>query len=560
MWKRILLLYNLQIGNFLFICLPLLLLISGSSLSQSHRDWSYNLSIYEVNVRQYTSDGTFSAFETHLERLKEMGVGILWFMPIHPIGEQNRLGSLGSYYSVKDYLAVNPEFGTLEEFKAMVARIHDMGIYVIMDWVANHTAWDNPLTITNPEWYSKDGNGNFIPPPGTNWFDVIDLDYSQQGLREYMIDAMKFWIIEADVDGFRCDAAGWVPLDFWETAISELKSLKPGIIMLAEADGIQYQNVGFDMTFAWGLHGFGNGILKKIANGIGNVNALDSYILSELSNFSAEHYRMYFTSNHDENSWHGTVFEQFGNAAEVFAVLVFTFNGMPLIYGGQEAGINKRLLFFDKDQIEWIEHPFTSLYTTLSDLKRGNSALWNGNRGGEFQRVNSSNDQAIFAFVRVMENDKLFAILNLSNQEQSVKLEGNLFVDEYSDVFSNEIIAFAEGATITLPSWGYSVYESGEQTSGLNDPKVPEGYQLSQNYPNPFNSTTTIEFSLPKNEFVTLEVLDLSGRKVKVLLNEQLSIGNYALRFNTSDLASGIYYYRLVTPHFFSVKRAILLR
>ncbi|MDX1701400.1 MAG: alpha-amylase family glycosyl hydrolase, partial [Melioribacteraceae bacterium] len=208
---------------------------------------------------------------------------------------------------------------------------------VIMDWVANHTAWDNPLTVTNPDWYTKDGNGNFISPVGTNWTDVIDLDYSKQGLRDYMIDAMSFWITEVNVDGFRCDAASWVPLDFWQAAIAELKNLKPEILMLAEADGKEYHTAGFDMTFTWGLYGFGHGVLAKIVDGSYNANYLASYIRGELKNFSDQDYRLYFTSNHDENSWHGTVFERFGDAAEVFAAITLTINSMPLIYGGQEA-------------------------------------------------------------------------------------------------------------------------------------------------------------------------------------------------------------------------------
>ncbi len=337
---------------------------------QSHHDWSYNLSIYEVNVRQYTSAGTFNAFETHLDRLKNMGVGILWFMPIHPIGVQNRLGSLGSYYSVKDYYGINPEFGTLDDFKDLVDSIHAKGMYVLIDWVGNHTSWDNTLTVTHPEWYIKDDGGNFTPPPGTGWTDVIQLDYSKPELREYMIDAMKFWITEAGIDGFRCDAVSFMPLDFWSEAITELKNLKPGIFMLAEDDKTQYQSAGFDMSYAWGLLGFGNGILINIAEGTNNANVLNTYSTQENINYPAPHYRMYFTSNHDENSWYGTVYEDFGDAAEIFAVLTSIFRSMPLIYSGQEAGLDHRLAFFDKDEITWQPHPFEQIYSTLLYLKK----------------------------------------------------------------------------------------------------------------------------------------------------------------------------------------------
>ena len=362
----------------LLIIISLFVLLNITSYSQNHTSWSYNLGLYEVNVRQYTEEGTFAAFETHLPRLKEMGAGILWFMPIHPIGEKNRLGTLGSYYSVQDYMDVNPEFGTLSDFKNLVSKAHDMGFYVLIDWVANHTAWDNPLTISNPEWYTKDAQGNFMPPEGTDWSDVIDLDYSKQGLRDYMIDAMKFWITETDIDGFRCDAASMVPLVFWETAIKELKDIKPDILMLAEADGTEYEDVGFDMTFAWGLYGFGGGVFSNIINGSYNgynANFLNTYLTKELNYFSDEHYRLYFTSNHDENSWYGTVFERFDDAAEIFAVITLTMNDMPLIYSGQEAGLNKRLQFFEKDLINWKEHPFYDIYKTLLDIKKENSAL-----------------------------------------------------------------------------------------------------------------------------------------------------------------------------------------
>jgi glycosidase len=367
----------------LLVLIVVPIILSG----QDHHDWSYNLCLYEVNVRQYTSSGTFADFETHLDRLEDLGVGILWFMPIHPIGLQNRLGSLGSYYSVRDYYGVNPEFGTLDDFIALVDSIHERGMYVLMDWVGNHTSWDNSLTLTHPEWYVKDDNGNFVPPPGTNWSDVIQLDYSKQGLRDYMIDAMKFWLDTADVDGFRCDAVSFMPLDFWTTAIAELKNVKPGIFILAEDSGTQYHTAGFDMTYAWEYHGFGNGILVNIVAGSNNANVLNTFLTQENINYPAPYYRMYFTSNHDENSWYGTVFEQFGDAAEIFAVLTSTLRSMPLIYSGQEAGLNQRLAFFDKDQIIWQFHPFGEIYKSLLHLKKKNKALWNGADGGQLQRI-----------------------------------------------------------------------------------------------------------------------------------------------------------------------------
>jgi len=541
--------------SLIFILLPINL--SG----QNHHDWSYNLSIYEVNVRQYTSSGTFAEFETHLDRLKDLGIGILWFMPIHPIGLQNRLGSLGSYYSVKDYYGVNPEFGTLDDFKALVDSIHEKGMYVLMDWVGNHTSWDNSLTITNPEWYVKDGMGNFIPPPGTNWSDVIQLDYSKQGLRDYMIDAMKFWINEADIDGFRCDAISYMPLDFWTIAITELKNIKPGILMLAEDDGTQYKGAGFDMTYAWGLHGFGNGILDRIVVGTNNVNTLSSYATQENTNYKSPHYRMYFTSNHDENSWYGTVFEQFGAAAEVFAVLTSTFRSMPLIYSGEEAGLNKRLLFFDKDEIMWQSHPFTEMYKALFHLKRENKALWNGSDGGELQRVFSTNNTSIFAFIREKENCKVFEVLNLSNQERTVTLLGNLYTGNYRDAFTNDSILFNDSAEITLPAWDYKVYEIGSGITGIerNETLLRE-YNLNQNYPNPFNPSTKIGFNIPEQGVVSLKVFNLLGEEVKTLLTSELEKGTYNIDFNAANYSSGIYFYTIKASNYIATKKMVLMK
>jgi len=513
---------------------------------QDHHDWSHNLCIYEVNVRQYTNSGTFTEFGTHLNRLKELGAGILWFMPIHPIGVQNRLGSLGSYYSVKDYYDVNPEFGTLDDFKSLVDSIHSKGMYVIIDWVANHTSWDNTLTVTHPEWYAKDNSGNFIPPPGTNWTDVIQLDYSKPELRAYMIDAMKFWITEAGVDGFRCDAVSFIPPDFWEDAIAELKNLKPGIFMLAEGDGSQYKDIGFNMTYGWGLYGFGEGILPNIAEGTYPAYVVNTYSTQENINYPPPHYRMYFTSNHDENSWYGTVDELFGDAAEVLAVLVSTFRSMPLIYSGQEAGLNHRLLFFDKDEIIWQPHPFNELYSTLFNLKKENKALWNGSSGGQLQRVITSDNPSIFAYVREKDECKVFVILNLTGQEKSVTLQGTLYAGNYRNVFTNDSVLFNENEEITLSAWGYEVYETGSGTTGLeSDESVHHDFYLLQNYPNPFNPSTTIRFSVPQGGLVNLSVYNALGEKVGEILNREMIPGMFEYKFNASHLGSGVYFYAL---------------
>jgi len=547
--------------KILFLSFLFSIFISPKVLSQDHKSWSYNLNIYEVNTRQYTASGTFNEFRTaHLDRLKEMGVGIIWLMPINPIGTKNRLGSLGSPYSVKDFLSVNPEFGTLEDFKTLVNEIHAKGMYVIIDWVANHTSWDNTLTTSHPEWYVKNSSGNFMPPAGTNWTDVIQLDYSKQGLRDYMTDAMSFWIKDVGVDGFRCDAVSFMPLDFWITAISKLKAIKPNIFMLAEDDKAAYQYVGFDMSYAWGMYGFGNGVLKRIATGSNNADDFDHYVHTENLSYD-QHYRMYFTSNHDENSWYGTDFELFGNAAEPFAVLTSIVNGMQLVYGGEEAGLNKRLAFFDKDRITWQNHTFANIYSTLWKLKKENRALWNGLSGNFYKRIKTSNDKNVFAFIRKSGEDKIIAIFNLSSVSSSFSIADTLFYGAYEDVFSKEKVTYNQTANMTLHGWKYRVMKKDNSSTNIQEDKgLPLGFELEQNYPNPFNPETVINYTIPFSSKVILKVYDTLGNEVSELINEVKSTGKHSVKFDRSNLASGVYFYQLRSGSNFSTKKFILMK
>ena len=417
-----------------------------------HPQWSHNLAIYEVNIRQYSEAGTFAEFEKHLPRLKELGVGILWLMPIQPIGELNRKGALGSYYSIKDYLAVNPELGTLADFKALVKKIHELGMYVIIDWVANHSAWDNPLTAEHPEWYTRDSTGNFVPPVA-DWSDVIDFNYDNPELRQYMIDALAYWVRETGIDGFRCDVAGMVPTDFWDAARPELDKIK-AVFMLAEWEDPDLHQRAFDMTYSWEVFR----AMNAIAAGKKTVAALDSLLNAEAQLYPPDAYRMRFTSNHDENSWNGTEFERLGDGAVAFAVLTATIPGMPLIYSGQEAGLNKRLQFFEKDPIEWRDHPFAGIYATLLHLKSENKALWNGVAGGPLVRVPNSQDKAVFSFVREHEHDKIFVAVNLSNLEQDVLFSGSDFAGEYNELFSKTRATIASDESMKLKPWEYRLY------------------------------------------------------------------------------------------------------
>ncbi|GAB4287654.1 MAG: alpha-amylase family glycosyl hydrolase [Ignavibacteriaceae bacterium] len=416
-----------------------------------HPEWSYNLSIYEVNIRQYTEEGTFNAFSEHLPALKELGAGILWFMPVHPIGEKNRKGSLGSYYSVKDYKRINPEFGTLEDFKKLVENAHDNGFYVIIDWVANHTSWDHKWTEEYPEFYNKDDEGNFLPPV-PDWSDVIDLNYDNHLLWDHMLDAMKFWVEECDIDGFRCDVAEMVPIEFWNYVRDELEKIKP-VFMLAEGENPGLHEHAFDMTYSWTFHH----LLNDYADGDKTVTDLVNYFSKDAEEYPENAFRMLFTSNHDENSWNGTVFERLGSAAETFAVLTFLAPGMPLIYSGQESGLGKRLNFFEKDPIEWKDHPFRIVYSKLNFLKRSNSALFNGEKGGKLIILNTSNPEQTMAFLRDNADNKIIAVFNLSDTEQKLSINGDFPPGSYTDYFSGMNYNLNDVLSFKMKPWTYKI-------------------------------------------------------------------------------------------------------
>jgi cyclomaltodextrinase / maltogenic alpha-amylase / neopullulanase len=413
--------------------------------------WSVSANIYEVNTRQFTNEGTFNAFRQHLPRLRNMGVDILWFMPITPIGELNRKGSLGSYYSVKDYKAVNPEFGTLQDFKDLVAEAHDLGMYVILDWVANHTAWDNYLVNEKPEWFSRDSVGGLISP--FDWSDVVQLNYDVPEVWDYMINAMKFWVKDINVDGFRCDVAFMVPTEFWNRARQELDEIKP-VFMLAEAEEPELNEFAFDASYAWAMHH----VMNNVAAGKQTANSIDSLILVNQKQFPLGTMLMQFTSNHDENSWAATEFTRLGDGVLTFAVLKATIPGMPLIYSGQEAAMDKMLEFFEKDFIDWSEIPYEGFYRELLGLKHNNMALWNGNHGGSYQRIHTNHDKEVLAFMRVLSHSKVLVVLNLSDQLIQTTLKGDAFAGEYKTAFTYEKLAFTPGEEITLAPWEYRIY------------------------------------------------------------------------------------------------------
>ncbi len=415
--------------------------------------WSNDAVMYEVNVRQFTPEGTFNAFAEHLPRLKELGVEILWFMPIHPIGEKNRKGTLGSYYSIKDYKAVNQEFGTFDDFKSLVAEAHEMGFKVLIDCVANHTSWDNAWIEDHKDWYTQDSLGNIIPPVA-DWSDVADLNYENQGMRAAMLDAMKFWVSDADIDGYRCDYAGGVPTDFWENARVSLDSIKPVFMLAEDQDHLDLLSKAFNCNYGWTMHHY----MNEIYSGEKSVSDIKSYFAQINSTYPVGTYPVQFTSNHDENSWNGTVYERLGDAVKTFAVLSFTIPGMPLIYSGQEAGLNKRLEFFEKDEIDWNRDPSLSeLYSKLIDLKQNNKALWNGLEGGQIKFITTSSPEKLLAFKREKDGNSVLVVMNLSENE----LTGNAEIEknDYSEYFTGEKISLGVNKNITLKPWEYKVFE-----------------------------------------------------------------------------------------------------
>ena len=433
----------------LFAALPA---IAQQTTTVVHPAWSENAAIYEANIRQYSPEGSFKEFGKHLPELKAMGVGVIWIMPINPIGQVNRKGTLGSYYAVRDYTAVNPELGTPEDFHHLVTAIHAQGMKVIIDWVANHTAWDHDWAKSHPEYYLLDDKGNFVPPV-PDWHDVIKLDYRNQQLRAAMIAAMKYWVTEYDIDGFRCDVAGMVPVDFWNEARADLDQVKP-VFMLAEAFEPELQEHAFDMTYGWQF----KDLFNDIAKGKKSAADLDAYLNGEEKKYNPDSYRMLHITNHDLNSWEGTEFDRLGDATETFLVLSNVIKGMPLIYSGQEAGNHKALAFFERDPIEWKDHKFRGLYTKLFQLKKTNKALWNGLAGGELVRVHTSNDRAVFAFTRSKDGNEVVGIFNLTNKAQAVTITDPSMQGSFNDPIAGTGVVLPARLKLKLMPWEYRVY------------------------------------------------------------------------------------------------------
>ena len=425
--------------------------MSDKNKNSRHPKWSYSTNVYEVNLRQYTLEGTFEAFSKHLPRLKDMGIKTLWFMPIYPISQKGRLGDLGSYYAIQNYRETNSEFGTLDDFKKLVKDAHEMGFKVILDFVANHTGNDHEWTKTHPEYYVYDDQNELHHPHG--WSDVAKLNYDVPELRLSMIDVLKFWVKECNIDGFRCDMAHLVPLDFWMQAKKKLSSTKRNLFWLAECEEPEYHKV-FDATYTWRwMHASEEFYHHKM-----NLQSLLTVLYKSITEFPGDALRMYFTSNHDENSWNGTEYEKYGEAAGLFAVFSCTWNGIPMIYSGQELPNKKRLKFFEKDPIEWQEkfqlHDF---YKTLLTLHSTNNALRGGDISVLTEIISHPEDHQVFSYLRKHEKAQVLVVLNCSDQETNFMVKN--ITGNFRNVFGGDDIVFKDNNFVFLKPFGYLVFE-----------------------------------------------------------------------------------------------------
>ncbi|MEP7108632.1 MAG: alpha-amylase family glycosyl hydrolase [Ferruginibacter sp.] len=426
-------------------------LVPDAEMATVHPAWIMQGNIYEVNVRQYTREGTFNAFAKHLDRIKTMGVQTLWFMPLNPISKVDRKGTLGSYYAVSDYTAINPEFGTINDWKQLVQSIHKKGMKVIIDWVPNHTGADHHWLREHPDFFVKDSTGKAAM--AVDWADTRQLDYKNPVMQDSMINSMKYWLTKTAIDGFRCDVAWNVPGAFWIKCISQLKKLNKNIFMLAEGDKPYLSRSGFDAVYPWDMFH----MMGKIASGERPAFALDSIRLQADSAFTKNTIMMYFTSNHDENSWNKADYGVFpGPVHAPFAVFTQTMaRGVPLIYGGQEEPVLKPLEFFEKDPMSFGKFQRARFYKTLLGLRKRNVAL---SADGSFRKIAVGDEKALYAFVREKAGKKVFVILNLSAIEQAVSVtDKTLFGNPYN-VFMG-VKEPLNNKQWMIEHWGYVVYE-----------------------------------------------------------------------------------------------------
>jgi len=422
-------------------------------------EWSKNAVIYEVNVRQYSQESSFKAVTSDIPRLKNLGVDVLWLMPINPIGIEKRKGTLGSYYSVKDYQGVNPEFGNLNDFKQLVKTAHDNGLKVIIDWVANHSAWDNLWMQEHPEWYERDSSGNVLSP--FDWTDVAKLNYNDSNMRKAMINALEYWVKETDIDGYRCDVAFMVPADFWRQARASLEKIKP-VFMLAEMESEtqgdktfkDYYSNAFNANYSWHLHA----LSAQVAQGKKTAQDFKSGLKYNYGQIPSDVFKMQFLTNHDENTWNGTVEEKYGKHWKLFSVLNYTLpQSFPLIYNGEEENNTKRLLFFEKDPIKWGDTSRYHWYRQMNHLKHIVPAIANGKWGSPMKEINLDDiSKDLLAFDRVdSEGHGVRVVVNLGNT--SVTIPKGKIVTENPSLFAYDNMEFDDQLNANIKGFGFVV-------------------------------------------------------------------------------------------------------
>ncbi len=430
-------------------------------------DWAKKATIYELNIRQLSKQGTIAKATEYLPKIKALGVDIVWVMPIYPLCETNKKCNpetktecLGSHYAAYDFKAVNPKYGSSQDFKNFVTKAHGLGLKVILDFVPDHTGWDSKWMKEHPEYFTKI-NGKMTTPIDpvsknpTDWTDVAMLDYGNKELRAAITDAHVYWIKEFDVDGYREDVAGYVPDDYWGELRTALDKVKP-VFMLAEWEDIpDHLNSCFQMNYGWKFHA----LIKDIAKGKENANSIENYLSQHKTKFPKQGYQMMFTQNHDENSWNGTERESFGDAGNTFTALCFTLDGMGLILSGQEMSLDKRLSFFHKDEIDTKGKSRTAFFNSLTTLKHNNKAIWNGADGGDVERIaTADNNSNIFAFSRKKSGNKVVCVYNLSKETIKTSLKGKDFAGTYKNVMSGNVTYNLKAdQALTLKPWEYLV-------------------------------------------------------------------------------------------------------
>jgi glycosidase len=424
--------------------------------------WVRQAVIYSVYLRSFSPGGTFAGLERRLPELKALGVTVLWLLPIHPVGVTKRKGTLGSPYAVRDYYAVNPEFGTMEDFKRLLAAAHRLGLKLIIDLVANHTSWDSRLMQEHPEWFTRGGDGRVVPP-NPDWSDVADLDYTKPGLRQYMSDMMVWWVRDVGIDGFRCDVAELVPTDFWEEVRSRLDRVKP-VMMLSEGSLPEHHRKAFDITYSWNVYD----ALEPVLTGKRPVRIIDQILQTEELQFPRGALRLRFTTNHDKNAWDAPALRKFGlEGLRLATVLVNTLPGVPLIYTGEEIPNDRTLSLFEKVDVDWSQpQRMAELTRTLFRLRRDHPAL----SRGQMLRFPGSAPDTVYAFIRAAGKDRILVVLNFSASARRIALEvpvdrvlpgaRRVVLRDLLEGGEEKIEASAlANKEIDLPPWGYRILE-----------------------------------------------------------------------------------------------------